>query len=88
MPQEGVVQRAGQDLRLTRHEQRLLDALIARRGQWVSTERLLHAIYDDPDHASDAGLKNHVLRLRRKIGRDEIYNNYGLGYMLRPVAED
>lgn len=48
----------------------------------------MNAFYDDPDQASDAGLKNHILRLRRKIGRDAIYNNYGLGYKLRPVLDD
>ncbi|MBP6583448.1 MAG: helix-turn-helix domain-containing protein [Chromatiaceae bacterium] len=43
------MKRAGHILRLTKHEQRLLDTLIARRGQWVSTERLFNAVYDDPD---------------------------------------
>jgi DNA-binding response OmpR family regulator len=53
----------------------------------ISTERLLNAVYDDPDQASDAGLKNHILRLRRKIGRDEIYNTM-LVFTLRPVLDD
>lgn len=80
---EGILRRDGTVYRLTLRERRLLDLLLERRGQWVHSERLLAAIYDDPDTATESGLKNLILRLRRKLGRDSIMNQYGVGYRIR-----
>ena len=48
---------------------------------------MLQLLYDDPDRASESGLKSLIMRLRRKIGRETIVNGYGLGYRLRTEAE-
>ena len=62
--------------------------MIARQGQWVHTERLLQVVYDDPDRASESGLKSLIMRLRRKIGRELIVNGYGSGYRLQVAQRD
>ncbi len=80
---DGTLLRDGSVAALTQHERRLLDALIQRRGGWVHREQLLIHVYDDPDVASEAGLKNLVMRLRRKLGREAINTRYGVGYRLR-----
>lgn len=86
-PRDGSLISAGQTQCLTRQERRLIETLIARQGQWVHTEQMLQLLYDDPDRASESGLKSLVMRLRRKIGRETIVNGYGLGYRLRTEAE-
>jgi len=78
---------AGQTQCLTRQERRLIETLIARQGQWVHTEQILQLVYDDPQRASESGLKSLIMRLRRKIGRETIINGYGLGYRLRTEPE-
>lgn len=78
----GDLQRQGQAIQLTVHEKRLLDALIAHRGQWLHYERLLTAVYDDPENVGTTALKHLVSRLRQKIGAEVINNQYGMGYRL------
>jgi two-component system OmpR family response regulator len=84
---DGTLENAGQTRCLTGQERRLIETLIARRGQWIQTERLLMAVYADPDRATESGLKSLVMRLRRKIGREVIVSGYGLGYRL-PLAQE
>lgn len=85
---DGSLMSNGQTLSLTKQERRLIETLIARRGQWVHSERLLMAIYDDPELASESGLKSLIMRLRRKLGREVIVNGYGLGYRLQKALDD
>ena len=87
-PEEGTLNSDGRTLSLTKHERRLIETLIARQGQWVHTERLLQVVYDDPDRASESGLKSLIMRLRRKIGRELIVNGYGSGYRLQVAQRD
>ncbi|MDG4594402.1 MAG: response regulator transcription factor [Candidatus Contendobacter sp.] len=85
---EAMLEREGQVQTLTPRERRLIDVLATRPGRWVNTERLLCAVYENPDHASEAGLKNLVMRLRRKIGQEVIVSGYGTGYRLLPPGDD
>lgn len=85
---DGTVNCDGQMLCLTKQEQRLIETLIARQGHWVHTERLLQVVYDDPDRASESGLKSLIMRLRRKVGREVIVNGYGSGYRLQLAQRD
>ena len=87
-PEEGTLNSDGRTLSLTKHERRLIETLIARQGQWVHTERLLQVVYDDPNRASESGLKSLIMRLRRKIGRELIVNGYGSGYRLQVAQRD
>lgn len=87
-PEDGTLNHGGKIQCLTKHERRLIETLIARKGQWVHTERLLQVVYDHPDRASESGLKSLIMRLRRKIGRGVIVNGYGSGYRLQVAQRD
>ncbi|MDD5335175.1 MAG: response regulator transcription factor [Rhodoferax sp.] len=80
--------RAGQAVHLTNREKALLDLLLKHRGQWLSKDRILAQVYGDDENASEAGLKNLILRLRQKIGADHIANMYGMGFMLRQAPHE
>ena len=79
---EGCLYRLAERIPLTPGERALLDVLAAHRGQWLSTQRLLGALYAQNETGSEASLKNLILRLRQKIGADAILNRYGVGYRL------
>lgn len=79
---------AGQSVHLTNREKALLDLLLKHRGQWLSKDRILAQVYCDDENASEAGLKNLILRLRQKIGADHIANMYGMGFMLRQAPHE
>ncbi|HLZ68797.1 MAG TPA: response regulator transcription factor [Dehalococcoidia bacterium] len=82
------VTRAGQPLRLTVTEFKLLQELMVHAGQVLPYQTLVDRVwgYDDP---ADAGLlRGHVLNLRRKLedGRNGvtlIHTVYGVGYSFR-----
>jgi DNA-binding response OmpR family regulator len=79
---DGCLRRRAEIIPLTPSERTLLNLLLAHRGQWLSRERLLAAVYVDRDASSAAGLKNLILRLRQKLGDGAITNQYGVGYRL------
>lgn len=69
---------------LTRTEAALFAALNMRRGEYVSNDELFSAIHG-PEFAGDpTKIRNHVVTLRRKLGRarDMIVNNPNAGYRL------
>jgi len=76
-----LAQLAGTAVELTAREWSLLEALLRRRGHWVSKgdlERL--ALGFDALPASSNALEVHVSNLRRKLGRAAIETQRGLGY--------
>jgi two-component system, OmpR family, response regulator len=79
----GTIHRADEEIFLTAKEKVLLDLLLAHRGQLVNKERIFAVVYAQEEDATEGGLKNLVLKLRRKVGEAQIVNVYGSGFMLR-----
>jgi DNA-binding response OmpR family regulator len=82
----GRVRRGGQEIRLTRREFQLLEALASNEGRVLSREIIQERVWMDADSFSDT-VKVHVATLRRKIDAPYpvklIHTVHGLGYTLR-----
>lgn len=77
-----LVRKAGVPLVLTPKEWALLRVLAAR-PDWLHTrESLLDALYGFDTEADSNTLEVFISRLRRKLGRDAIQTQRGLGYRL------
>ena len=77
-----MVRSAGVPLVLTPKEWALLRVLAAR-PEWLHTrESLLDALYGFDSEADSNTLEVFISRLRRKLGRDAIQTQRGLGYRL------
>jgi two-component system OmpR family response regulator len=82
----GVAQRGDRSLELTATEWRLLDYLATQRGQVVSKEQILVAVWGYQDYDPNL-VEVHVSALRRKLGEPRLVHTVrGLGYVLRPEA--
>lgn len=78
----------GQPLDLTRHEYRILDALLRHPGWVLSRETLLREAWDDPAAAFDRTVDSHIKSLRAKLRAvradcDPITTHRGEGYSLK-----
>jgi DNA-binding response OmpR family regulator len=86
-PDEGIVQRAGEEVHCTRTEFRLLCELAANPGKVLSREQLLDRVWGY-DYFGDGRLVDvHIRRLRTKIEPDpanprHILTVRGMGYKL------
>ena len=69
---------------LTRTEAALFAALNMRRGEYVNNDELFSAIHGAGFAGDPSKIRNHVVTLRRKLGRarDMIVNNPNAGYRL------
>jgi DNA-binding response OmpR family regulator len=89
-PAEGMVLHAGEEVRLTRTEFRLLCELAANPGRVLSREQLLERVWGY-DYFGDGRLVDvHVRRLRTKIEHDpanptHVVTVRGMGYKLVPA---
>lgn len=80
--------KAGQDLGLSKTEQRLLRLLLENRERTLTRERLLDAVWDGGEFVDENALSVAVGRLRGKVEDDpkhpeHIQTVYGLGYVWR-----
>lgn len=79
------VWRAGQEVRLTRREYELLEALAANEGRVLTREVIRDRVWMDEDSLSNT-VDVHVASLRKKIDANAavklIQTVHGLGYML------
>jgi two-component system, OmpR family, KDP operon response regulator KdpE len=76
-------------IHLTATEWHLLEALLRRPGQLVTTTELLIAMGGDPDHVERGYLRIYLQQLRRKLEPDPSRPRYlltepGLGYRYQP----
>lgn len=72
----------GETVALARKEYELLELLIRYRGRLVGKDQIEAVIYGN-EIMSEAALKNLVLKLRKKIGKERIVNVHGAGFILR-----
>ncbi len=77
---------------LTRTECAILRLLMQNPTQVLSKSQLLDRIEDDTPDCTENSLKMHVSNLRRKLrepgGRDYIEAVWGIGFRMKPAAED
>jgi DNA-binding response OmpR family regulator len=68
---------------LTKNEMMLLELFIRHRGKMISDEMIEAELNEKLSYKA---IKNHIYRLRQKIGKETISNVQSLGYMLHPFA--
>ncbi|MEO8813385.1 MAG: response regulator transcription factor [Caulobacteraceae bacterium] len=79
---------AGEPLRLTSLEYRLLHYLIMHQGRVISRTELVEHLYDQDFDRDSNTIEVFVGRLRKKIGAERVETARGLGYRLvRPEGE-
>ncbi len=79
---DGCLRGDGETVLLTPRERVLLELLLNHRDRWLSSGRLIAALYGDRGRGGEESLKALLLRLRRKLGAAVIVNRYGVGYRL------
>ena len=85
-PGAAVVTVAGQPVRLTSLEYRLLHYLMMHSGRVVSRTNLVEHLYDQDFDRDSNTMEVIVARLRKKLGADRILTQRGLGYRLADPA--
>ena len=83
----GRVAVAGNAVRLTSHEYRLLSYLMHHAGRIVSRGELTEHLYDQDFDRDSNTIEVFVGRLRKKLGVDVIQTVRGLGYMVEAKPE-
>ncbi|MGL4800336.1 MAG: response regulator transcription factor, partial [Cellulosilyticaceae bacterium] len=78
----GYVEVNGQQLMLSKIEQRLLQYLMNNKGIILSREKLLDHVWGMDYEGDDRTLDTHIRRLRKKIGEHTITTHRGIGYSL------
>jgi DNA-binding response OmpR family regulator len=81
-PTLGEFRLAGEPLKLTAFEHRILSKLFQFQGSPVSRERLIDTVYGENDIAPDNSLEVMIGRIRKKIGADKLLTMRGYGYAL------
>lgn len=72
----------GKDVPLTRREWAIVGLLAQRPGANVSKARIEEALYDFDTEIESNTVEVHISRLRKKLGRDAIHTERGVGYRL------
>jgi len=78
----GKVSKAGEPVKLTAQEYKLLSYLMHHKGKVVSRTELIEHIYDQDFDRDSNTIEVFVTRIRKKLGADVITTIRGLGYSL------
>lgn len=78
----GKVTLAGDPVKLTAQEYKLLSYLLHHKGKVVSRTELIEHIYDQDFDRDSNTIEVFVTRIRKKLGQDVITTVRGLGYSL------
>jgi DNA-binding response OmpR family regulator len=81
-PAAGTVSVAGKPVDLTAQEFRVLNYFMHRRGRLISQNELIEHLYPLDEERDPNTIEVYIARLRRKLGRDVIKTQRGLGYRL------
>ena len=82
----GRVTLAGEAVKLTAQEYKLLSYLLHHKGKVVSRTELIEHIYDQDFDRDSNTIEVFVTRIRKKLGPDIITTIRGLGYQLEDPA--
>ena len=82
----GKVTRAGEPVKLTAQEYKLLSYLLHHKCKVVSRTELIEHIYDQDFDRDSNTIEVFVTRIRKKLGQDVITTIRGLGYSLEDPA--
>jgi two-component system, OmpR family, response regulator len=82
----GRVTLAGEPVKLTAQEYKLLSYLLHNKGKVVSRTELIEHIYDQDFDRDSNTIEVFVTRIRKKLGADVISTIRGLGYSLDDPA--
>lgn len=82
----------GRTVELTPTDWRLLAALVRHHDQILSHDHLLEMVWNDPQRISPSRVKYAVLRLRQRLGWNDVTNSpieavRGFGYRYRTPAD-
>ncbi|MFL5064795.1 MAG: response regulator transcription factor, partial [Xanthobacteraceae bacterium] len=83
----GRVTIAGNPVKLTSHEYRLLAYLMHHAGRVVSRTELVEHLYDQDFDRDSNTIEVFVGRIRKKLGIEVIQTVRGLGYLLTPPSD-
>jgi len=83
----GRVTLAGEPVKLTAQEYKLLSYLMHHKGKVVSRTELIEHIYDQDFDRDSNTIEVFVTRIRKKLGADVITTIRGLGYSLDDPAD-
>ena len=76
----------GQQMDLTKNEYRILQVLMEHRGEVVSRENIMKALWESESFIDDNTLTVNVTRLRKKLEKmnlvDFIKTKKGMGYLV------
>lgn len=82
----GRVTLAGEPVKMTAQEYKLLSYLMHHKGKVVSRTELIEHIYDQDFDRDSNTIEVFVTRIRKKLGQDVITTIRGLGYSLEDPA--
>jgi two-component system, OmpR family, response regulator len=82
----GRVTLAGEPIKMTAQEYKLLSYLMHHKGKVVSRTELIEHIYDQDFDRDSNTIEVFVTRIRKKLGQDVITTIRGLGYSLEDPA--
>jgi DNA-binding response OmpR family regulator len=73
------------EIKLTKKEKKLINILVKSKKQFVSSDTLEYNIWEEESMKQDCKGRFKVLLngLRKKLPKDTIINNYGLGYKIK-----
>ena len=81
----GRVTVAGEPIKLTSHEYRLLAYLMHHHGRVVSRGEIVEHLYDQDFDRDSNTIEVFIGRLRKKLGVDVLQTVRGLGYMIDAI---
>ena len=84
-PASGHLEKAGKTVSLSGRERAVFDCLIRNIGRSISKEKIIESIYDwSSEEIESNTVEVHIAALRRKLGKELIKTNRGIGYMILP----
>lgn len=84
-PASGHLEKGGKSVSLSARERAIFDCLIRNTGRSVSKEKIMESVYDwSSEEIESNTIEVHIASLRRKLGRDLIKTQRGVGYMIEP----
>jgi len=78
---EKTIQKDNKKIKLTKNEFRLLELLLINKNHNISKDEIEKHLWAD-EYITESAFKSLFSRLRQKIGKDTIKNNFGIGYQL------